>query len=60
MDYQTKPTSRRKLRLWSKVFRNLFDLDESSPIPVLQVLESVPNVFEGTVFVVLEDNELPE
>ena len=59
MDYPTKPTSRKKLRLWSEVFRNLFGLDESSPIPVLQVLESVPDVFEGTVFMVLEDNELP-
>lgn len=54
MDYQTKPTSRKKLRLWSKVFRNLFGLDEFSPVPVLQVLELVPDVFEGTVFMILE------
>lgn len=59
MDYQTKPISRKKLRLLSKVFRSLFGLGENSPIPVLQVLERVPNVFRGTIFLVLEDFELP-
>ena len=59
MDYQTKPTSRKKLRSLAKVFRILFGLDETSPIPVLQILERVPNAFRGTEVVVLWDNELP-
>lgn len=59
MDYQTKPTSRKKLRLWSKVFRSLFDLEANAPIPVLQILERVPDVFKGTTIEIFEDNKLP-
>ena len=60
MDYRTKPISRKKLRLLAKVFWNLFDLKETVPIPVLQVLERVPDVFQGTCCIVLEDEDLPK
>lgn len=59
MDYQTKPTSRKELRSLAKVFRILFGLDETSPVPVLKVLEHVPDIFKGTIISILPDNKLP-
>ena len=32
MDYKTKPTSRKKLREFAKIFRHLFGLNEIEPI----------------------------
>lgn len=42
MDYQTKPTSRKKLRVLSKVFRAIFGLNEIELVPVLKMLEKLP------------------
>lgn len=60
MDYQTKPTSRKKLRVLSKVFRAIFGLNEIELVPVLKMLEKLPDVLGGTNYIVVEDWELPE
>ena len=60
MDYITKPTSRKELRKFSKVFRFLFRVtDDNSPFPVLNALEILPDVFKGTTLSIVEDNDLP-
>ena len=60
MDYKTKPTSRKKLREFSKIFRHLFGLNEIEPIPVLFILERLPDVLGGTTYTVVEDCDLPK
>ncbi len=60
MDYQTKPTSRKQLRTYSKFFRSLFDVSAASgPFPVLEALEKIPDVFAGSGYQIVEDNQLP-
>ena len=48
MDYQTKPTSRRDLRNYSKLVRKLFDVPLTGPFPVLEVLDRLSDVFKGS------------
>ena len=59
LDYMTKPTSRRELRQMAPLFRALFGVDKSSVFPVMEALEKLPDVFPGSSFVVLPDNNLP-
>ena len=60
MDYQTKPTSRKQLRIYSKYLRWLFDVSETSgPFPVLEALEKIPDVFAGSGYQIVENNQLP-
>jgi hypothetical protein len=59
MDYQTKPTSRSDLRKYARLLRQLFGVSQTGAFPVLEVLERVPDVFEGCNFVVVEDSRLP-
>lgn len=59
MDYETKPTSRRDLRRFAAYIRKLFDVPENGPFPVLEVLEKLPDVFEGSSYQVVEDKKLP-
>ncbi len=60
MDYITKPTSRDRLRRYSKLFRKLFDVPEDGPFPVLESLERLGDVFEGSTYIVVEDDEMPK
>ena len=60
MNYITKPVSRKQLREYAKIFRQLFDVPEGGPFPVLSSLERVSDVFEGTTFIVVEDDVLPK
>ena len=61
MDYRTKPTSREYLRNLVPLFRNLFKAtDLTKPFPVLEALEQVPDVFDGTTVEILENHELPK
>lgn len=60
MDYQTKPTSRKKLREFSKIFRKRFGLNEIESVPVLHMLEQLPEVLDGTTYKVVEDWDLPQ
>ncbi|MCR5515417.1 MAG: ImmA/IrrE family metallo-endopeptidase [Lachnospira sp.] len=60
MDYITKPVSRAKLRTYSLFFRELFDVPEEGPFPVLESLEKLPDVFEGSTYSVVEDDAMPK
>ncbi len=60
MDYITKPTSRGELREFSHIFRFLFGVkDNVSPFPVLEALEKLSDVFRGSNYVIVEDEDLP-
>lgn len=59
MDYQTKPTSRNDLRRYAKIFRELFDVPEIGPFPVLEALEKLSDVFPHCNYVIVGENELP-
>lgn len=60
MDYITKSTNREEIRKFSKFFRFIFGVnDDKSPFPVLEALEKFPDVFKGSNFVIVEDDELP-
>ncbi len=59
MDYETKPTSRDDLRRFSTYFRKLFDVPETGPFPVLEALDKVGEVFEGSNYIIVEDRQLP-
>jgi hypothetical protein len=60
LDYITKPVSRKQLRQYAVLFRELFDVSQGGPFPVLDALEMLPNVFEGSTYVVVQDDELPK
>ncbi|SER87493.1 hypothetical protein [Lachnobacterium bovis] len=60
MDYITKPVSRKQLRQYAVLFRELFDVSQEGPFPVLDALEMLPDVFEGSTYVVVQDDELPK
>ncbi|MBQ1394431.1 MAG: ImmA/IrrE family metallo-endopeptidase [Lachnospiraceae bacterium] len=60
MDYITHPTSREELRMFSRVFRYLFGInDDISAFPVLRALEMLPDVFPGSSYEIVEDDVLP-
>lgn len=59
MDYETKPTSRKRLRYFAKLFRKIFRVGEWEPINVLQILEVVPIIFKNTSISIVNDWELP-
>lgn len=59
MDYRTKPLSRSTIRRLSKYIRKIFGLNETEPFPVLEILERICFIFEGTEYSVLEDDKLP-
>lgn len=59
MDYKTKPTSRRDIRKYAAVLRQLFHVPPCGQFPVLLVLEKLPDVFPGSNYVVVKDSDLP-
>ena len=59
MDYKTKPTSRKDLRRYAKFVRRLFDVPETGPFPVLQVLDRISDIFKDCSYAVVEDHSLP-
>lgn len=59
MDYETKPTSRKDLRRYAVYLGKLFDVSETGPFPVLDVLDKLSDVFKGTNYLVVEDKKLP-
>lgn len=58
MDYKTKPTSRKDLRRYSKIVRELFHVPPTGAFPVLQVLDKISDVFEGSNYMIVEDSRL--
>ncbi|MDD6451486.1 MAG: hypothetical protein PUF56_06070 [Lachnospiraceae bacterium] len=59
MDYETKPTSRKDLRRYATYFRKLFDVPQGGAFPVLEVLDKLSDVFEGSNYVIVDDKALP-
>ena len=59
MDYRTKPTSRKNLREYAKVFRELFNVPQEGAFPVMEVLDKIPEVFKGSNYEIVEDDALP-
>lgn len=59
MDYVTKPTSRAELRRLAKKLRISFGVPLSGSLPILEMLEKIPEVIPGSLFLVVEDDELP-
>ena len=60
MDYITKATNREEIREFSRILRYLFGVkNDNSPFPVLDALEKLPDVFKGSNYVIVEDDELP-
>ncbi len=59
MDYETKPTSRKDLRRLATYVRKMFDVPEGGPFPVLDALEKLPDIFEGSSYQIVEDMKLP-
>ncbi len=44
MDYETKPTSREKLRLYAKLFRAICGFNEIEPINPIYLLDKLPDL----------------
>ena len=42
------------------VFRELFKVPKGEPFPVLYALEKLPDYFEGSHFIVVDDEDLPK
>lgn len=59
MDYETKPTSRADLRRYAPILRRLFEVPLTGPFPILEVLDRIPDIFEGSNYVIVADEELP-
>ncbi len=58
MEYYTKQLTRSQIRKLAPIFRKLFDVSSSGPFPAVEALEKIPDVFEGSTFEVVENNEL--
>lgn len=58
LDYKTNALSRKEIRFYARYFRKLFDVSPEEPFPVLEALEKVPDVFEGSSVEIVEDNKL--
>ena len=50
MDYLTKPTSRKDIRRFARILREVFDVPVGGRFPVLKVLERVPYVFKESTY----------
>lgn len=59
MDYETKPVSRSDLRKYAEILRLVFHVPKTGPFPVLEVLDKITDVFNGSNYVIVEDKELP-
>jgi hypothetical protein len=60
MDYITKAASRNQLRQYGPIFRELFDVPLTGSFPVLDALEKLRDVFEGSCYIVVDDEEMPK
>lgn len=55
----TKPLSRVGIRNLSKIVRKMFNLTASEPFPVLQSIDKLCVLFDGTEYQIVDDDELP-
>lgn len=61
MDYETKPTCRKDLQLYAKLFRSICGLNGVEPVDPVYLLDRLPD-FEGfgnVRYDIVNDNELP-
>lgn len=58
MDYKTKGTTRKEIRFFAKVFRDLFDIPLTGAFPVLEILDRIPDVFENCYYTIVSDDRL--
>ena len=59
MEYRTKPLTRSQIRKLAPIFRSLFGVDNTGTFPVLDALEKIPDIFKGSCYEVVENDELP-
>lgn len=59
MDYQTKPTSRKDLRRFSKILRSVFGVPPEGAFPILFVLDKLHLIFKDCTYDIVEDDKLP-
>lgn len=60
MDYETRPTSRAKVRLYAKLFRKLFGLSLYGPVDPIMLLDKVNEIFPDVFYEIVEKTELPK
>ena len=44
MDYETRPTSKKELRLYAKVFRVICGFNQTEPIDPVLLLDKLPDI----------------
>ena len=59
MDYETKATSRAKVRLYATLFREIFGLPQRGPIDPIMLLDRLSKVFYDVNYEVVEEKDLP-
>ncbi len=59
MDYETKPTSREDLRRYACILRRIFNVPQTGAFPVLEILDHIPDIFEDSNYIIVEDKDLP-
>jgi len=61
MDYEIKATSRKDLRLYSKLFRSICGFSDNEPIDPVELLDRLPDLegFEDVRYEIVYNNNLP-
>lgn len=61
MDYETKATNRKELRLFARLFRSICGVSENEPIDPIDLLDKLPDLegFSDVRYEVVYNNELP-
>ena len=62
MDYETKATNRKELRLFALLFRCICGFSETEPIDPIPLLDRLPELegFEDVKYEIVYNNELPQ
>lgn len=61
MDFETKPTNRNELRLFSKLFRSICGYSSDEPIDPIELLDRLPDLegFENVRYEIVYNDSLP-
>ena len=61
MDYETKPTNRKELQLYAKLFRKICGFNQNEPIDPIALLDRLPDidVFNDVRYEVVYNDALP-
>lgn len=60
MDYATRPTSRKEVRLYANVFRRAFGLPLKGPVDPVMLLDKVHLVYGNVDYEIVKASELPK